>query len=36
MNAMSSGTWSSLDDVCHVGCMLLENLAPNIRDESGN
>jgi hypothetical protein len=23
--------WSCLDDVCHKGCMLLENLAPNIR-----
>jgi hypothetical protein len=23
--------WSCLDDVCHEGCMLLKNLAPDIR-----
>jgi hypothetical protein len=36
MNAMISGVWPCLDDVFHEGCMLLENPAPNIRDEGGS
>jgi hypothetical protein len=31
MNAMNNGMWSCLDNVCHEECMLLENLAANIR-----